>query len=291
MEYILYQIACFLSARLPLGTLRLISFIAAMMKYLCLPGLRRIITSNLRAVFEYRKEVLGKNYSAQELRSAVRRVYRNFGFYIADFFYAHRWTLSEIERKVRISGRNVLDNACKSGKGVIVLTAHLGNWELAGIATAMLGYPMNAIALLYKNRKITSIFTKKREEKGVHVIFTGTSPKELLKVFHGNGIVAVLGDRLFTEKGVEVDFLGRKTLLPRGPATFAVRKETGFIAGFLVREGKGFHLMFEEIPPPSDLLSEDEKIQAFVVNGAKIIEKYVMNYPDQWLNFSRMWEC
>jgi len=289
MEYILYQIACFLSAHLPLSAARNIAVTVAMIKYLCFPKFRRIITANLHGVFEYRKTYAGIDYTPKELRCAVRRVYKNFGLYLADFFHAHRWSTRDVQKHVQVLGRDLLDNACAGGKGVIVLTAHLGNWELAGIATAMLGYPMHAVALLYKNKRITSIFTRKREEKGVQVIFTGTSPKELLNVFRGNGIVAMLGDRLFTEKGIEVDFFGKKTLLPRGPATLVVRKKTAYLAGFLVKTNNGFRLIFDTIPPPPDCLPDDEKIRVWVANGARVIERYVMQYPDQWLNFSRMW--
>jgi KDO2-lipid IV(A) lauroyltransferase len=269
MEYIFYKIACFLSAHLPFRATLAIAWIAAMSKYVCLPGLRRTITANLRGVFDYRKAVTGAGYTRKDLRRAVRRVYANFGFYIADFFHTHRWTAADVRKHVKIVGQDILDDACARGNGIVVLTAHLGNWELAGIVTSLLGYPMNAVALHYRNRRVNSIFAERREKKGVHVIFTGTNPKELLKVFQNNGIVAMLGDRLFTEKGFEVEFLGRKTLLPRGPATLVVRKRTAYIAGFLVREKKGFTFKFEDIPAPAESLSEDEKIQAFVANGAR----------------------
>jgi len=124
----------------------------------------------------------------------------------------------------------------------------------------------------------------------VKVILTGENPKKILKALKSNEIVAILGDRLFTEKGMEVEFMGRKTYFPRGPATLAVKTKAKFLPGFLVMEGNSYRLFFGKIIEVPENMEEKEKIRYLVEKGAKEIEKNVLLYPEQWLNFSPMWD-
>jgi Kdo2-lipid IVA lauroyltransferase/acyltransferase len=291
MEYILYRMGSFVGMHLPLPFARLLARIVGRIRYyFSSPALRNGITSNMRVVLAYRAQKRGIPCDGDDLRTFVREAYRNFALYLMEFFRIPLWTPATVRKNVEVEGLERLDRALAKGKGVIVLTGHIGNWELAGICASLLGYPVNAVALPFRSRRIAGIFIARRQMKGVKVILTGAGPKEILHVFRRNQLVAVLGDRLFTEKGYEVMFMGRKTLLPRGPATLAVKTGAPYLPGFLIRHGGGYRLVFEDFLEAPAELPEHDRIQMLLEKGAKVLEDYILAYPGQWLNFSPLWQ-
>ncbi|MCS7181164.1 MAG: lysophospholipid acyltransferase family protein [bacterium] len=263
-----------------------ISFILTQLRYFTTPSLRKIMKKNLRIIFYFKE---GKNPEEKELNNYVKQVYVNFGKYMTEFFTIPKLNYKKVKKNVVVENIEILDEALEKKKGVIALTAHIGNWELAGVVTSILGYKISAIVIPYGSPKITEIYRKIREEKGVEVIFTGSNPKDFIKFKRENKVLAILGDRVFTEKGVIVNFMGKKAIFPRGPATLAVKLKTEFVAGFLVREKNKYKLFFEKINYPPEDLNEEEKIDYLLNQSVKIIEKTILKYPTQWLSFQDIW--
>jgi len=291
MEYLVYRFFCFLGMHLPDWLSLFIGRAIAELRYFFCPGLRKIITENVRQVLIYRQQTEKIDFDETVLKKTVKGVYRNFGIYMVEFFQIPKWNKERVKKQVQVVNIHYLDQVLARSKGAIVLTGHLGNWELAGVVTSLLGYNLSAIALPFRNERIAMIFVRRRKLMGVNVILTGANPKEYLRAFRENSVIAILGDRLFTEKGVCVKFMGKDTYLPRGPATLAVKWKAGYLAGFLIREKKGkYMLVFDkpmEVPENQD---QQKQVQSLVQQGARYLEKYILKYPEQWLNFSRMWD-
>lgn len=283
---IIYTFMSFLGRRMPLPVLYSIGKTIAVIRYFVQFRIRKTVKENLRIVLEYRKKTMGVLYTEKQLNRLVMNTFCNFAQYLADFFYIPKWNSDRIKQKVQVDGIELLDRGLSRGKGVIALTAHTGNWELAGIAASLLGYKVSAISIPYLNPTVTRIYKTRRNIKGLEVILTGSSPKNILKALKKNRILAVLGDKVFTEKGTNVRFMGTETILPRGPATLAVRTGAAFVAGFFIMEGRNYRFFFKEIKEPPAHLAEDEKINFLIQKGAEVIEKVILTYPDQWLNFS-----
>lgn len=241
---------------------------------------------NLKIILEYKEK---RSLTERELDKYVKEVYINFGRYMTEFFTIPKLNYEKVKEKVIVENIEILDNALKKNRGVIALTAHIGNWELAGVVTSILGYKISAIVIPYMTPKITEIYRRIREKKKVEVIFTGANPKDFVKFKRENKILAILGDRVFTEKGVVVDFMGKKAIFPRGPSTLAIKLKTEFIAGFFVRENDKYKLFFEKIDYPSENLSDEEKIDFLLSESVKKIEKVILKYPTQWLSFQDIW--
>ncbi|MCM8818177.1 MAG: lysophospholipid acyltransferase family protein, partial [Candidatus Omnitrophica bacterium] len=158
-------------------------------RYLFTPKLKRIMGKNLEIILTYRDK---KNYERQEIMRYVKETYINFGKYMAEFFTIPKLNYQKVKKKVIVENIELLEEKLLKGKGVIVLTAHIGNWELAGIVTSILGYKICAIAIPYLTPKITEIYKRIRESKGVEVILTGSNPKKFLKFKRENKIMAIL---------------------------------------------------------------------------------------------------
>jgi KDO2-lipid IV(A) lauroyltransferase len=291
MEYLLYRFFCFLGIHLPEWLAYFIGNVIAELRYYCSPGLRKIITENLRQVLLYKSKCENYTFNEKILKKTVKQVYKNFGMYMVEFFQIPRWNKEWVKERVEIVNIHYLQQALSQSRGAVVLTAHLGNWELAGVVTSLLGYNLSAVALPFKNEKIAKIFIRRRQAKGIHVILTGSNPKEYFRAFKRNNVIAILGDRLLTEKGIQVKFMGKDTFLPRGPATLAMKWKTGYLAGFLIRKKKGkYMLIFDEPMEISESGDDQKDILAMVEKGKQYLEKYILKYPEQWLNFSRMWQ-
>lgn len=286
MDSYIYKMCCFLGAHLPLPFLYFLGWIIANLKYIFIYSVRRHVRANVKIVLEYRKAKKGIDYTEKELHYTVKKIYCNFSRYLTDFFNIPKWDIDRIREKVTIENIELLDEGLSAGKGVIALTAHIGNWELAGIVTSILGYKVTAVAIPYLNSSVTRIYKKRRNSKGIDVLLTGTNPKGHLRALRQNKVLAVLGDKVFTEKGVKTRFLGIEALLPRGPATLAVKTGACFTAGFFIMEEYRYRFFFKKIPCPGKDMSEEEQISFLFKEGAKIIEDIIVEHPAQWLNFA-----
>ena len=286
MDDYIYRFCSFLGAHFPVPFLYCVGRMAARLKYIFIRSVRTNVRTNVRIILEYRKNKRGIDYTEKELTYIVKQTYYNFSRYLTDFFTIPRWDIQTVRKKVKIENMELLDEGLAYGKGVVALTSHIGNWELAGIVSAILGYRVTAVAIPYRSSVITRIYKEKRNSKGVEVLLTGTNPKGPLKALRDNRILAMLGDKVFTEKGMEINFLGVDTVLPRGPATLAVQTGAFYTAGFFIMEKDRYRFFFKRINQPPASMEKESKISFLFTNGAKIIEEVILDYPSQWLNFS-----
>jgi len=223
----------------------------------------------------------------KEARRVCRKVFANFSYYLVDFFRYDKLTREFVEQYVTITGRDCLDESLQKHDGAILLTAHLGNYELGAAAVSLLGYKMSAVALPHRDTRTNKLFDRQRNKVGVNVISTGVSVKECFSALKVKGILGLLGDRIFAGKAVPSVVLGRKVLLPRGFAFFALKANVDIVPSFFVRENKNFYrLIFEEPIKIDEHKSEESIIAAY----AKVLEKYIVKYPDQWYSFVKYWE-
>ncbi len=292
IDYIIYRFAYFLGSTLPIKFCYFISRRISEFRYYTAfvwrKSVKENITENLNVVLQYKYQKEGKTLTRRDLRRNVKRNYYHFAQYMTDFLSLPK-NQRYFFKNLKVKGVENVEEALTYKKGVIILTAHLGNWELAGGLTASLGFRLNAVALPYKSRDIATLFTEIRKKAGINVIETIIGTKEILKALRKNEIVAVLGDRVFTEKGTRINFMGKAAVLPRGPATLAVKTGAKYLAGFLVYDKDGYTLLFQNLGNPPLDISDTEKIDFYLEETKNVLEKYILQYTYQWLNFSSTW--
>lgn len=222
-----------------------------------------------------------------------QRVFRNFGLYLVDFFRMTRLDKETIRRKVTFEGLENMDGALKENKGVIALTCHIGNWEMGGVVLGMLGYDISAVALNHKYKKINDFFTRQREEKGFKVINMSSVMKRCVSTLLRKGILALAGDRDFTNAGIKMDFFGVPTSIPKGPAALSLKTNSLIVPVFFLRENRfNYKFIFDKPIEVKKLpgFNEDEIVKEATGRFIPIMEKYIKMYPEQWLVFRRFWE-
>jgi KDO2-lipid IV(A) lauroyltransferase len=281
-NYILYRIGRFLALRLPLKLCYGIAIIISDVRAVFAPQDRRQVEGNFKAIFPEKPE--------REIRRIRIRMFRNFAKYLVDFFRFSIIDKDYIKQHIQLQNLDYFDQVLREGKGAITLTAHLGNWELGGIVIALLGYPFWAVALVHKDKRVNDFFNAQRENKGMKVIPFGRAVIQCLRVLAKNEIVALVGDRDFTGKGIVIDFFGKPTFLPVGPAAFAQKTKAWIIPGFMVRnQDDTFTVRIERPIEPSCEPNEKDGILALVEQYKVIIEDYIRKYPDQWYMFRKFW--
>jgi KDO2-lipid IV(A) lauroyltransferase len=229
-----------------------------------------------------------------ECRRLARTVFRNFGLYLVDFFRMPKLTLEDIKKRVRIKGIENIDGVLGHNRGAIVLTCHIGNWEMGGVIMAMLGYDISAVALSHKHKDINEFFIKQREEKGLKVIQIHHIMKRCISALRRKGLLALVGDRDFTNSGIVMDFFGMRTSIPKGPAMFALKTGSPIIPGVFIRRNTfDYDLIFDR---PIEIVETPGKDTEEIVKEASekfvdAMEKYISSYPEQWLIFRKFWEA
>jgi KDO2-lipid IV(A) lauroyltransferase len=242
---------------------------------------RQAIISNLKVILDKRDNI----------RAITREVFRNFARYLVDFFIFPLVDRDFIEKFVEVENIEYLEDALKKGNGVIALTAHMGSWELGGIVIAQLGYRFKAIALDHKDKQVDEFFKKQRESKGCMVIPLGPLVlKRSLQALKQGNIVAILADRNFSRGSIYVDFFGRPSPLPKGPAVLSLKANCPIVPGFLIRVSiDKFKLIFERPIEPAPSGDLDSDIKRVTRQFISVIEKYARKYPEQWFMFKEFW--
>lgn len=239
---------------------------------------RRVIADNLGTALGRKQTPFGKT---------GYRVMLNFGRNVVDTFMLPHLGRNRLLAAVDITGRERLDAALASGRGAILVTAHLGSWEVGGAALAAMGYSVTTVAGVQFSPALSPFIKKIKQDLGIDVVSSKTGLKRIMKAL-ARGEVAALhidGDQFVG--GIEVGFFGRKTLLPSGPAVLAVRTGSAVLPAFAVRtRGRRIGIIIEdEIPVEED---DKERITRMIV---EVVEGYIRRYPDQWCMFRPFWEA
>ena len=245
---------------------------------------RRVIAyASLKAAF-------AKEKSPSELRAITKRVYQNMVQTFMEVLNLTKINRKYVDEYVKIPHVERIQNAAKSGRGTILLTAHFGDWEMSSLVSSVIGFPILVLAREQKMKRLNELLNRLRESNGCKVIRKGMQTKNILKALHGKNIVGILSDQDAGKNGMFVDFFGRPTSCHSGP--FEIAKHTGslILPNFIVRTGGPYHTVhLEEYIDFKTTKSADdvkENLQKFT----KLLESYVRKYPDQWLWLHKRWK-
>lgn len=248
------------------------------LKFYLSPRDRKAVFANLRKILP--------DAGQKQVHSCAKEVFINFGKYLIEFFRVSYLKKEDFGSYVKIEGIEHIEEALKRGKGAIILSAHVGNWELGGIFMSLLGYPMFAVALPHRHKKVNELFNYQRERLGVVVVPSlGVALRRIFDALKKNQLVALVGDRDFANGGKKMSFLGATKVIPRGPAVLAKRTGASIVPGFMIRQPDDSHIL-RFLPPISTEGTESSIMEEY----ARAIEDIVRQYPAQWLMFRKFWE-
>jgi KDO2-lipid IV(A) lauroyltransferase len=242
---------------------------------------RRVVLENLAAAFP--------DWSKQEVRRTGRNTFRNFARGALEFFYLLHLPPDELDRWIKIEGTEHLDAALKQGRGAIIVTAHLGNWELFARKLVLLGYRLNVIARDSDDPGMTGIANAIRQKGGYQVLARDASALPAMRCLRRNEVLGILPDQNAVV-GIFVDFFGRPAATATGPAVFSLRSGAPIICGFAPRteEGRFKAVMYPPLVTPTSG-DEEADVRALTATLTKVIEEQIRKDPAQWLWLHDRW--
>lgn len=251
---------------------------------------RRVLLHNLRRVGR------GAFPEALVSRLAVQTIH-NYARYLVDFMYMTRWSREDIPRCFRrFSGKDAFEAALREGKGAILVTPHLGNWELGGAFLASQGFPLNVVSLVAPDKATVQIREKVRERLGIRHVYVGEGegPLSMLGIanaLHRNEIVAMLCDRDAAASSVEGELFGRPCRLPLGPVILAQATGAPIIPSFVIfRNGQYEAFIGKPIRVPAGRGPDRDRIlREKSSEMTRAFESVISRFPAQWYNFYPPW--
>jgi KDO2-lipid IV(A) lauroyltransferase len=249
-----------------------------------LPHLSRHAETNLRLALP--------DLDAARRQQIQRGVFRNLGRLLGEVSQFPKLNRANIEQVVVYEGlQNYLD-AVAQGRGVILLTGHIGAWELSVYAHSVYGYPMSFLKRNVDNPLVEALAERRRARFGNRGIDKRGSVREVLKTLKAGGVVGILADlNASREEGVFCDFFGTPACTTAGVATLALRTGAVVLPGYLLwDEAAQMHRLHFE--PPVETINtgnQKEDVQANTARYTQRLEAVIRRHPEQWLWIHRRW--
>jgi len=199
----------------------------------------------------------------------------------------------EARRWIRLEGEEVLRAAYAEGRGVVLLTGHVGNWELLSIVFDLVALPARAVVRTLVNRRVSDLLVRHRNATHLGVIQRGApdAPRQLLACLKGGEALVLAIDQDIRGQGVFADFFGVPANTPRVAASLALRLGAPVVTAFDARGPDGVHTFrFERLPPPPGISDDAAGVRAFTQTFNDAIERHVRAHPEQWAWNHRRWK-
>jgi KDO2-lipid IV(A) lauroyltransferase len=247
----------------------------------------------LRKVGMCNLELAFPKMTASEREDVLRGVYRNLGYLLAEFCQMPRYTPEFASGFIRYEGLENYLRARDKGKGVLVLTGHLGAWELSSFYHSLVGYPMGMVIRRLDNPLVDEFVNRIRCLHGNRVIHKDDFARGLIASMRAGETVGILMDTNMTPpQGVFVPFFGLLACTASGMARIAAKTDAAVVPGFLLWEEseQRYVLRFgEELAVTRTGDAEQDAIANTATFTAEI-ERYIRRYPEQWLWMHRRWK-
>ena len=285
LEYWLVLAVARTLGRMPRGLARRLAGGLALAVYHLFGRLRRVGLRNL--------ELALPNLPLQEREKILRGVYRNLGWQLVEFCRMPRYTPQSTKGWIRTEGLEHYRAARERGKGVFVLTGHLGAWELSSFYHSLMGYPMGMVIRRLDNRALDEYVNGVRCLHGNRVLHKDDFARGLLTAMRAGETVGILMDTNMTPpQGVFAKFFGIEACTASGLARVALRTGAAVLPGFAVWEpGEGQYVLHFG---PELKFARSEDAEADVIAATQecndVLESWIRRYPDQWLWIHRRWK-
>ena len=255
--------------------------------------LAHVLTPRWRAVADRNLRLAFPDMTESRRGEIIAGVYRNMGRVLLSVARMPRINRDNIGEWLDYEGYEHYEQAERQGKGVLYLTAHLGNWELSAHAHGLHGHPLHVVVRTLDNPYLDRFVERRRICSGNQVIRKQEFARRSIKAIASREAVGILVDQNTTgEDGVFVDFFGQRASATNGIARLAMRTGAPVIPGFAFwSDERGKHVL--RFSPPVPMVDTGDKEADLVENTQrcqKVIEEAIREYPEQWLWVHRRWK-
>jgi len=228
----------------------------------------------------------GNEMDKEKLKKITKKAFYNFSMQPYEHTIMGRLNWRNYTKYLKGEQLENLFNPYRKGRGLIILSAHIGNYEWGASLASFNGLPVSVVSLEYKTSFIKNIYERNRNKVGINVFYVRKSFSGPIRFLKGGGALAINGDRNFGEASVTVKLFNRETEIPKGAFYLASRLDIPIVPAFSLKEKDGlYHVYFEK-----EYKITKDRIQSGANHYTSILEKYIRKYPEQWYNFDKIWK-
>ncbi|HMN48480.1 MAG TPA: lysophospholipid acyltransferase family protein [Ignavibacteriaceae bacterium] len=284
LEYILFISLSYFFRIIGLNLSRKFSSLIAFFFYYILPIRKDVVFDNLKHAFP--------DFSEDRIKEIAYGSYKSFCLTLAEILYMPWLDEDQLKQIMICEKRDLIVKRFDEGNGVILLSAHLGNWEyLATSVAAQINKKFYVVVKPQRNPFVNNWLNKYRTKWTNEVVPLGVSIRNVFSVLLNKGIVAMVADQRGPEESIKLKFFGRLTSVYTGPAVLSLKTNSPIIYGIAERQ-KDLNYKVELIEVDRNNLPEnsDEKIKVLTERMLKILEDIIRQYPEQWLWMHKRWK-
>jgi len=247
-------------------------------------GRREIALNNL-------KLAMGAELSSDQIETLARESFANLGVGLAEFFNLPSLDAEKLFELVEFAGEENLKSALSEGKGVLVLSAHLGNWDMLAASLAAKGFPISLITKVSRSEALNRVWMGYREAAGIKIFISSGSMGRILRQLKSGGIVGfVLDQNALREDGVFVPFFGKAACTLGSLAVLARRTGAPVIPVYTFREGGRHRVVVEGPIITPEIEDRDLDVLKRTEAYTSWTEKVIREHPEQWTWLHDRWK-
>ncbi|HEY2925146.1 MAG TPA: lysophospholipid acyltransferase family protein [Candidatus Eisenbacteria bacterium] len=220
------------------------------------------------------------------LRRTARSIFESYHRFVLEYLAQRSLDSRGLDTRFRFRGMEILYEALGRGRGAVVAAPHVGNWELAGIAIARLGFLVHVVTGVQFHARVTNAARRLKERERILVSTPDDGFRPLLHTLRRSGIVVLLTDGDVFTRSLKTEFFGRRVPFPTGPALLARRAGTALVHAHAERIASGDHVVaFDGMESPQPELPVKEDVRRMTRRVAFYQEKTITDHLDQWCIF------
>jgi KDO2-lipid IV(A) lauroyltransferase len=244
---------------------------------------RRLVRRNLQFCYP--------EWSHKEIRELSRRIFMNFGITLLEMFQSTFMSPAEVFSAIDVEGEENFINAFKSNRGIVIVSAHMGNWEVGLHITNYYGKPMLGVAAKIRYGWADILLSRSRNRLGNTIIDKKGALPKITEGLRRGEVIGMLIDQSRRKHGIEVTFFGHKATASPAAALLALRCKSLVLPAFCVRRSDG--QLTIQVKTPFELTRTGDlrrDIQSNTQRMIDVVEEMVRKYPDQWFWLLKPWK-
>ena len=284
LEYILFLLLGIIIRLCGLSLSRKISLILTFFFFYVVPIRKKVVFDNLQKAFP--------EFDGKKIKKVAFKCYKSFIISFVEILYMPKMSRNEIINILSVDNADIITNKYTHNKGVILLSAHFGNWELiAASVSARINIPFHVVVKHQRNPYVDKWMNSMRTKWNNKIVRLGISIRNVYKELKNKNLVAMVADQRGPADGLRVKFFGLDTAIYAGPAILAIKTGAPVIFGITIRQPDfSYKVILEEINLNDLPESEEEKIKEISQRLTSFLEKFVRKYPEQWLWMHKIWK-
>ena len=258
--------------------------IIGMIVYLIDAPHRRIVRRNLRLAFP--------DWSPEKIQQTSKSVFQHLGVTLVEIGQLMTYSKPDVIARVRVVGGERWRQAVNENQGLIIVSAHLGNWEFGmQFAACFMQKPALGVAKKIRFHLLNEWVHKLRTRFGTRIIYKKGALPDMRKALRSGGIVCLLVDQSRRREGVDVHFFGHRVTATPAAAFLSIRCKSPILPIFCIREAPGQLTIYVEQPIKTtwsgDLRADVQANTQLITNA---VERMIQKYPEQWFWVHKRWK-